>query len=78
MAFTKEYLNPFIARIKTISYIDYVKNGEVNVGADASSILISAESDLQQLEGYSPGSIAHTAGYKRMWELSTDGVWTEL
>lgn len=78
MAFTKEYLNPFVARIKTIGDTDYVKNGEVFVGANASSILISAESDLQQLEGYSPGSIAHTAGYKRMWELSTDGAWTEL
>lgn len=78
MAFTKEYLNPFVARSKTISDIDYVKNGEVFVGASASSILISTESDLQQLEGYSPGSIAHTAGYKRMWELSAGGMWTEL
>ena len=78
MAFTKKYASPYVARNKTIGDIDYVQNGQVVVGASASSVMITAQSDLAQLDGYTPGSIAYTAGFASMWQLDASGNWVEL
>lgn len=43
------------------------------------SFLISDESKLDLLTGFAPGSTAHTAGYKKMWELDVDGTtWVQV
>ena len=78
MAYAKRYANPFVTRNKTITDIDYVQNGQVVVGANASSVMVTSQSDLAQLEGYVPGSIAFTAGYVNMWQLAANGTWVEL
>lgn len=53
--------------------IDYVKDGTLYIGASTSNILVGSESDLALLEGYTPGSYAHTAGWQNIWELDVDG-----
>ena len=59
---------------QTLDEIDYVANGDVYHGVHTSNILVGSESDLAQLTGYTPGSIAHTAGWASMWELDIDGA----
>ena len=41
---------------------------------DRKSFLIADESKLALLTGMAPGSRAHTAWYKKMWELDVDGA----
>ena len=44
------------------------------------SIMIEDESELASLEGYGVecGSVAFTAGYKKMWQLAEDGTWVSI
>lgn len=43
------------------------------------SFLIADESKLDLLTGFAPGSTAHTAGFKKMWELAADGeTWVQV
>lgn len=43
------------------------------------SYLISEESKLSSITDAKPGAFAHTAGFKKMWELDTDGLtWVEI
>lgn len=53
----------------------------VNVAA----VLITGESDLEEMTNmppgtmpYAPGTIAFTAGFKRIWQLSIEGAWVDL
>ena len=41
-------------------------------------MLVGAEADLALLDFCQPGSMAHTAGYKKVWELGVDGTWEEM
>lgn len=78
MAYARQYANPFVTRNKIITDIDYVQDGRIVVGANAGSVMVTSESDLVQLEGYAPGSIAYTAGFVDMWQLNASGTWVAL
>lgn len=78
MAFNKVYANPNIVRSTIIGDLDYVQDGKVIVGAKPSSVMVRDENDLDELEGYVPGSMAYTAGYIRIWQLDAEGNWVEL
>ena len=60
--------------------MDYVKNGKVYQNIQMYTIQVESEEDLELLDDYSyaPGTIAHTAGWKQAWELSTDGTWVDM
>jgi len=45
----------------------------------SSSYLIESEAKLASITGAEPGSMAHTAGWKHVWELGTDGTtWEQI
>ena len=54
-------------------YID--KSGNLVKNDDAKMVMVRSKADLDALEGYRPGTIAHTAGFKNMWQLDADGEW---
>lgn len=56
----------------------YIKNGAIIANTMASIIMVESESDLSDLTGCIPGSIAYTAGFGSMWQLDADGVWQEV
>lgn len=62
--------------VKTV--YDYVQDGVLHINNEARSVLVTAESDLAQLDGYLPGSIAFTAGYASMWMLDASGSWVSM
>lgn len=65
--------------VKTVGEMDYVSNGVLYKGAQGDSVLIGSETDLSALEGYEPGALAHTAGWRKVWELDVDGTtWVEM
>lgn len=78
MAYKKVYTNPNMVRSTIIGDIDYVQDDKVIVGEKPSSIMVSDENDLDELEGYVPGSVAFTAGFAEMWQLDADGNWVAL
>ena len=41
--------------------------------------LITSESELNSLPGNpAPGSVAYTAGFKKIWHLGNDGTWVSV
>lgn len=65
--------------VRTTSNINYVKDGILHTHVPAVSVLVQSAADLTGIsDNYEPGTIAHTAGYQNMWELSVDGSWTEI
>ena len=78
MAYSKQYVTPYVARHKVIGDTDYVMDGKVIVGANTSSVMVNSESDLAQLADYAPGSIAYTPGFAKVWQLNADGEWVML
>ena len=44
----------------------------------APSVLVSAQADLAELPAYPAGTIAYTAGFKAMWQLSAAGDWVSV
>ncbi len=67
-----------IGRQQTSSEVDFIKNGVLYKEATASAVLVTAQSDLASLTGYAPGTIAYTAGFKNIWELSAAGTWVDV
>ena len=64
---------------QTLDEIDYVQDGVVYHGVHTSNVQVGDADELELLAGYTPGTIAHTAGYKKMWELDTDGeTWAPI
>lgn len=56
--------------------IDYVdSDGDLHIHVKSPEVMITAESDLANLTGYEPSTIAFTAGYANMWQLGADGTW---
>ena len=55
-----------------------MKDGIIYTGLASENILVESESDLDLLTGYTPGSMAHTAGWTKVWELGTDDTWVAL
>lgn len=44
----------------------------------APAVLVSSLSDLANLPAYPAGTIAYTAGYQLMWQLSAAGDWVSV
>ena len=59
---------------------DYIKNGIVEQGRQARMVLVNSENDLEALGpyGYEPGTLAYTAGFAQMWQLSASGEWVSV
>ena len=57
---------------------DYVKGGKVYRNAPIKTVLVGGASDLELLKGYEPGTVAYTAGFKKLWQLGTDDTWTSM
>lgn len=53
-----------------------IKNGKKEL-IYPNSVLVTGGSQLAQLagQGFEPGTIAFTAGYKNMWQLDPSGSW---
>lgn len=65
--------------VSTSAALDYVKDGELYVNAGARSVCVTGQGDLAELpQDYPPGSVAFTAGFKKIWQLGADGVWVDL
>ena len=65
--------------VNTEGNTDYIKGGKVYKNAPTKVVLISAESDLAVIKNnYEPGTIAYTAGFKKMWQLDESGTWVEV
>ncbi len=71
-------VTPSGASTRTSALLDYVKDGVLHVNSEARAVCVTGENDLAQLTGYSPGSIAFTAGYRNIWQLGADGTWVDL
>lgn len=57
-------------------YVD-AKNGPSSY-SDDTQIMVRNESELTKFKDVKPGSIAYTAGYKKMWQKDSDGNWVAL
>lgn len=58
---------------------DYVdSDGALHLNNESRSVMVTAESDLNNLDGYLPGSVAYTTGFAKMWQLSAAGTWIEM
>ena len=58
---------------------DYVDgNGNLVKNDDAKMVMVRNKADLDILENYRPGTIAHTAGFKNMWQLDAVGEWQTI
>lgn len=67
------------SKLNKIGQLDYVHDGTLHRGANAPSVLVTAQADLSDLpDVYPPGTIAYTAGFKAMWQLSADGTWVSM
>ena len=55
--------------------VDYIEGNVLHVGSKGGGVLVRSESDLAELPAYRPGTLAHTAGYKQIWERNVDGSW---
>lgn len=64
--------------VNTRGNTDYVKNGEVYKNNPSQSVMVSEQSDLADLTDYGVGTIAYTAGFKKLWQKSADGTWVEV
>lgn len=71
-------VTPSGSSTRTSALMDYVKDGVLHVNSEARAVCVTSENDLDELTGYSPGSIAFTAGYKKIWQLGADGTWVDL
>lgn len=57
---------------------DYILDGKIYKNAPVKSVIVTSESDLADLIGYEVGTIAYTAGFASMWQLSAGGQWVEV
>ena len=57
---------------------DYIENVVAHNSNVMHSVMVESESDLASLDNYAVGSIAYTAGFGNMWQLSASGEWVEM
>lgn len=75
--------NPYgidlVGRQQTSGEMDFIKGGVLNRGANAPSVMVNDEFDLDGLiDIYTPGTVAYTAGFKKMWQLNAAGSWVSV
>lgn len=59
-----------------VDYID--SDGNAHIHSKVSEVIVTDASDLAGLTGYGVGSIAYTAGFANMWQLSASGDWVAI
>lgn len=52
-------------------------DGKLMKGMPIECVMIRSSSDLASLN-YPAGTMAYTAGFKRIWQLDTNGNWVEV
>lgn len=58
---------------------DYVdSDGDIHIHVKKCEVMVTAKSDLDNLNGYEPSTIAYTAGLKNIWQLGADGTWVAI
>lgn len=66
----------YVDVVNTRGNNDIVVNGKISKNHDMRTVLISNPSDLDMIASYyGIGTIAYTAGFKQMWQLSPSGNW---
>lgn len=62
-----------------VGQTDYTDNDGLHSVGTASAVMISDKSELAELlKHYPPGTVAYTAGFKAMWQLSAAGTWVSM
>ena len=51
---------------------------KIGIGNNVGAVMISSANEISTLTGYPPGTIAFTAGFKRIWQLSAEGQWVDM
>ena len=65
--------------VQTLGYTDYIKDGKIVQGASGSAVMVRSSDDLASIANdYAPGSIAYTAGFKGLWQLSAAREWVDM
>lgn len=57
------------------------RGNEYNIYSNYTEFLLDSEGDINDIPedaDYSPGSIAHTAGFNKMWEADANLQWVEI
>lgn len=59
---------------------DVVNGNDLTIDTPAPSVLVEQQSDLANLPSdlYPAGTIAYTAGFRAMWQLSAAGEWVSM
>lgn len=67
--------------VNTSDLYDYIdSDGNLHINAASNPILIRSSDDLElsDLSAYPPGTLAHTAGWKGVWQKGADGSWVDM
>lgn len=51
---------------------------KIDMEASIGAVMVKDENSLPELKNYPYGTIAFTAGYKKMWQLDFDGTWVSI
>lgn len=51
---------------------------KIDMEASIGAVMVKDEGELANLSNYPFGTIAFTAGYKKMWQLDFDGTWVSI
>lgn len=75
--------NPYgiglIGRQQISGEMDFIRDDILNRGANVSSVMVNDEFDLDALNDiYTPGTVAYTAGFKKIWQLNAAGSWISV
>ena len=70
--------NEYFEESSDVGNLDYLLNGTMIKNAPTKSVMVTSQSDLSSLTGYEAGTIAFTAGFANMWQLSAAGTWVEV
>ena len=58
--------------------MDYVKDGVLYSTNVRGGVMVETAADLPELPEYSPGTLAHTPGWKAVWERTAMGGWKNI
>ncbi len=53
-------------------------DGVLREDIPAKEVQVRSENDLANLPNYQPGTLAYTAGFKKIWHKAADGTWVEV
>lgn len=71
-------MNKHLKGSQELGNTDYILNGEIVENVPVICVMISAETDLELLSDYRPGTVAYTAGFANAWQKSAAGEWVSM